>query len=137
MMKTENKIVFASVENAGRSQMAAAWFNVIAHPEKARAFCGGTNPAAAIHPEVLNTMYEMGMDLRVVAPQKLTGEMLGDATHVITLSGAETCPVVPASAKRIDWSFDDPKGKTQGEIRKIRNDIRAQVAQFIQEKNWT
>ena len=76
-MKT---ILFACVHNAGRSQMAAALFNQLADPVKARAISAGTEPGSHVHPEVVQVMLELGVDLSAVVPQKLTQELAATAS---------------------------------------------------------
>ena len=67
-----NRVIFACVHNAGRSQMAAAFFNHLADPSRVEAISAGTQPGARVHPEVLQTMREVGIDLSAATPQKLT-----------------------------------------------------------------
>jgi arsenate reductase (thioredoxin) len=91
-MKT---VIFACVHNAGRSQMAAAWFNRLAHPAKGRALSAGTEPGARVHPEVLEAMREVGIDLSAAKPRLLDDAMLAEATHFVTMGCGEACPVAP------------------------------------------
>src|SRR4051812_35972224 len=106
-MKT---IIFACVHNAGRSQMAAAFFNMLVDPAKARAISAGTNPGPQVHPEVLETMKELGIDLSNAKPQKLTEDLVQGAELLITMGCGEYCPYVPG-LRRDDWPIEDPKGK--------------------------
>ena len=79
-----NTVIFACIHNAGRSQMAAAWFNALADAAKARAMSAGTDPGTRVHPEVLEAMREVGVDLSGRTPQKLTDDLAGrrpDADH--------------------------------------------------------
>src|SRR6476619_1784523 len=105
-MKT---VLFACVHNAGRSQMAAAWFNRLAEPTKAIAISAGTEPATRVHTEVVAVMREVGMDLSAVAPKILSDELAHQASMLITMGCGEACPAVPG-VERDDWPFDDPKG---------------------------
>ena len=129
------KVVFACVQNAGRSQMAAAFFNALADPQKARAFSAGTEPAAAVHPEVLAVMREVGLDLSTRRPRRLTPELAAGAAVLVTMGCGAACPAVPG-ARRIDWALEDPKGKPLPRIRAIRDQIRARVAALIEEEGW-
>jgi arsenate reductase len=95
-MKT---VLFACVHNAGRSQMAAAWFNALANSEKARGISAGTEPGTRVHPEVLEVMREVGIDLSKATPQFLSTELAESATLLITMGCGETCPVVPGLLK--------------------------------------
>lgn len=120
------KVIFACVHNAGRSQMAAAFFNQIADPSKARAISAGTQPAERVHPEVLQVMQEVGLDLSAAKPQRLTEELAKDASLLITMGCGDECPYVPG-LRRDDWPLQDPKGKDIAEVRRIRDEIRSRV----------
>jgi len=127
-MKT---VLFACIHNAGRSQMAAAWFNKLADPTKAHAISAGTAPAQAVHPEVIVAMAEVGLDLSTQTPQRLSDEVARTAQYLITMGCGDQCPVVP-EAKRFDWPVADPKGQPPDVVRSIRDDIRARVGQLIE-----
>jgi arsenate reductase len=131
-MKT---ILFACVHNAGRSQMAAALFNHLADPAKARAISAGTDPAQRAHPEVVQAMLELGVDLSAVAPQKLTPELAATAFLLVTMGCGEACPVVPG-VERDDWPLEDPKGKPIERVREIRADIAERVRGLLQARGW-
>ena len=122
--------VFACVHNAGRSQMAAAWLNQLADPNKARAVSAGTEPGTRVHPEVLEAMKEVGIDLSGAVPQKLTDELAASASMLITMGCGEACPVVPG-LRRDDWPLEDPKGKPLDRVREIREDVRRRIADLI------
>lgn len=106
-------VLFACVHNAGRSQMAAAWFTLLADPAKARAVSAGTDPASRIHPEVVAAMSEVGADLSAAPTSKLTLELAQRAQLLITMGCGDQCPVVPG-LRRDDWPLEDPKGKPYG-----------------------
>ncbi len=131
-MKT---VIFACIHNAGRSQMAASSFNALADLSKARAVSAGTDPGARVHPEVLEAMREVGIDLADGKPQKLTDEMARGAEMLITMGCGEQCPVVPG-LRRDDWPLEDPKGKPIERVREIRDDLRARVAALITREGW-
>ena len=122
-MKT---VIFACVHNAGRSQMAAAWFNHLADPGLARAVSAGTSPAERLHPEVLQVMNEVGIDLAGAKPQKLTVELARDADLLVTMGCGDKCPYVPG-LKVEEWPLEDPKGQSLERVREIRDDIRARI----------
>ena len=126
-MKT---VIFACVHNAGRSQMAAAFFNKLADRSKARALSAGTSPGDRVHPEVVAVMEEEGIDLSSARPQKLTSELAAGAQVLITMGCGDECPYVPG-VKRDDWPLDDPKGQPIERVRAIRDDIRARVQALI------
>ncbi len=125
-----HKVIFACVHNAGRSQMAAAFFNVLADPTKAQAVSAGTEPGSRVHPEVLSVMQEVGIDLSFAKPQKLTQELANDAALLITMGCGDKCPYVPG-LRRDDWPLRDPKGLPIEEVRAIRDEVRARVQNLI------
>jgi arsenate reductase len=131
-MKT---VIFACIHNAGRSQMAAAWFNALADGAKARAVSAGTKPGARVHPEVLEAMREVGIDLADRKPQKLTDDLARDAQMLVTMGCGEQCPVVPG-LRRDDWPLEDPKGKPIERVREIRDDVRRRVAELLRAEGW-
>jgi len=124
------KVIFACVHNAGRSQMAAAFFNQLADPDKARAISAGTEPGERVHPEVQAVMEEIGIDLSDAKPQKLTEHLAKDAQMLITMGCGEQCPVVPG-LRRDDWPLEDPKGKPVARVREIRDEVRARVEALV------
>jgi arsenate reductase len=128
------RVIFACIHNAGRSQMAAAWFNRLAEPERARAISAGTEPGERVHPEVLAVMGEQGIDLSSARPQLLTAEMVAKASHLITMGCGDACPVAPASVVRDDWPLEDPKGKPIERVREIRDDVRARVERLVEQQ---
>lgn len=131
-MKT---VLFACIHNAGRSQMAAAWFNALANPARARGISAGTEPGARVHPEVLAAMREVGIDLSLVTPQFLSTELAESATLLVTMGCGEACPVVPG-LRRLDWPLEDPKGKDIVRVRQIRDQVRARVVALLAAEGW-
>jgi arsenate reductase len=131
-----NTVVFACIHNAGRSQMAAAWFNRLADPRKARAVSAGTAPAANVHPVVIQAMQEVGMDLSQQRPQLLGDTLTRDAALLVTMGCGEACPVVPG-LERADWPLEDPKGKPIERVREIRSEIEARVRALLEERGWS
>jgi arsenate reductase (thioredoxin) len=129
------KVLFACVHNAGRSQMAAAWFNALADQDKASAVSAGTEPGTRVHPEVLSAMREVGIELEGIAPQKLTLVLAATASILVTMGCGETCPVVPG-LRRMDWPLEDPKGKPIERVREIRDEVRARVSDMLREQGW-
>jgi arsenate reductase (thioredoxin) len=124
------KVIFACIHNAGRSQMAAAFFNRFADREKARAISAGTEPGDRIHPEVQAVMKEIGLDLSHAKPQKLTETLAKKTQLLITMGCGDKCPYVPG-LRRDDWPLRDPKGLPADEVRAIRDDVRARVENLI------
>ena len=129
-----HKVIFACVHNAGRSQMAAAFFNQLANRIEAEAVSAGTEPGARVHPEVLAVMQEVGIDLSNAKPQKLTQELANDAALLITMGCGDQCPYVPG-LRRHDWPLKDPKGLPMEEVRVIRDDIKNRVLTLLCDEN--
>ena len=128
-------VLFACVHNAGRSQMAAAWFNQLADPAKARAISAGTDPGPRVHPEVVTAMSEVGVDLASAPTTKLTPEVAAGASILITMGCGDQCPVVPG-VTRVDWPLEDPKGKPLGTVRTIRDEIHRRVQLLVNHHGW-
>src|ERR1700753_3215279 len=124
-------VIFACVHNAGRSQMAAAFFNHLADPQRAKAVSAGTEPGERVHPEVLAAMQEIGIDLSGAKPQKLTEDLAKQAQLLITMGCGDKCPYVPG-LRRDDWPLRDPKGLPVKEVRAIRDEVRQRVADLIE-----
>lgn len=125
-------ILFVCVHNAGRSQMAEALFNRMARElgVPAEAESAGTEPAAGVHPEVIEVMREVGIDLANRRPKLLTNEMVERADKVITMGCAPDASACPALfVKDVeDWKLPDPKGLPPERVRKIRDEIQERVA---------
>jgi arsenate reductase (thioredoxin) len=130
-----NTVLFACVHNAGRSQMAAAWFNLLTDPTKARAISAGTDPGPRVHPEVVAAMSEIGVDLSGASTSRLTSELAQQAQMLITMGCGDQCPVVPG-LKRDDWPLEDPKGKSVARVREIRDEIRQRVERLLECEGW-
>jgi len=130
-----NKVIFACVHNAGRSQMAAAWLSRLADPAKVVAVSAGTQPGQRVHPEVQQAMSEAGIDLSGVKPQLLTDALASDAQLLITMGCGDACPYVPG-LRRDDWPLEDPKGKPMELVRRIRDDIKDRVEALIAKEGW-
>jgi arsenate reductase (thioredoxin) len=124
------KVIFACVHNAGRSQMAAAFFNNLADRTKAEAVSAGTEPGLRVHPEVMAAMQEVGIDLSHATPKKLTEELAREAQLLITMGCGDKCPYVPG-LRRDDWPLRDPKGQPMDEVRTIRDEIKERVKELL------
>jgi len=124
-------VLFVCTHNAGRSQMAQAFFERHA-PTDIRAESAGQEPARAVWPEVVEAMAEVGIDLRDRRPRKLTVEMQLHADWAITLACGATCPYVPTTVE--DWDIPDPKGKSVDEVRSIRDAVGARVKDMIEQR---
>jgi len=131
-MKT---VLFACVHNAGRSQMAAAFFNALADPARARAISAGTRPAERVHPGVVETMREIGIDLAGSRPELLTKDRATGASLLVTMGCGEECPALPG-LRREDWPLDDPKDQPPELVREIREEIRRRVVRLLETSGW-
>jgi len=129
------RVIFACVHNAGRSQMAAAFFAEMADPSRATAASAGTQPGDRVHPEVVKAMREVGIDLGEKQPQLLTDELARGASLLVTMGCGEACPYV-RGLERDDWPLADPKGRPMAEVRAVRDDIRRRVAALIESRGW-
>jgi glycerol uptake facilitator-like aquaporin len=127
---TMTTVLFACTHNAGRSQMAAAFFNALADPGRARAISAGTQPGERVHPEVITVMREAGIDLAGATPRLLTPEIAAQAQHLITMGCGDACPFVPG-ARVEDWPIDDPKGQSLERVRAIRDEVRRRVEKLV------
>lgn len=115
--------------------MAAALFNALAHPDKARADSAGTQPGSRIHPVVVDVMREVGIDLSSAHPYKLTAELAAGSAWLVTMGCGEECPFIPG-ARREDWLIDDPRDRPLDEVRRIRDEIAARVRGFVTREAW-
>ena len=129
------RVLFACVHNAGRSQMAAALFNLAADPAKAEAVSAGTRPGPAVHPEVRQAMRELGVDLAAARPRLLTADLASGVDLLVTMGCGEECPYVPG-LERQDWTLADPAGRPIEEVRVIRDELGARVAALVAARGW-
>jgi arsenate reductase (thioredoxin) len=128
-------VLFACVHNAGRSQMAAAFFNALADPARAVAVSAGTQPGERVHPEVVDVMREVGIELGAQSPLKLTDQLARNASLLVTMGCGDECPYVPG-LQRDDWPLEDPKGKPLVVVREIRDQVRERVRTLIEQRGW-
>jgi arsenate reductase (thioredoxin) len=124
-------VLFVCLHNAGRSQMSAALFERAAGGRH-RALSAGTTPAAHVHPEVVQVMNELGIDLADRTPRKLTRELAEQADVVVTMGCGDECPYIPGR-RYIDWDLEDPKGRPLDEVRATRDDIAERVRALVAE----
>ena len=129
------RVIFACLHNAGRSQMARAFFAAIANPAVAEAISAGTQPGERVHPEVVDVMREVGIDVSGNRPQKLTDDLARGASLLVTMGCGDECPYVPG-LRRDDWPLADPKGRPIEEVRRIRDEVRERVAALVDAHGW-
>jgi arsenate reductase (thioredoxin) len=133
--RTRDTVIFACVHNAGRSQMAAGFFNQLSDHRRAVAVSAGTRPGDRVHPVVVDVMRELGIDLSQVRPQALTDDLARSASLLVTMGCGDECPLVPR-LERDDWPLADPKGKSLTEVRLIRDEIRLRVENLLRSRGW-
>jgi arsenate reductase len=121
--------LFVCLHNAGRSQMSAALFERAAEGRH-RALSAGTTPAERVHPEVVEVMRELGIDIADRVPRKLTRELAEQADVVVTMGCGDECPYIPGK-RYIDWDLEDPRGRPVDEVRSTRDDIATRVDALV------
>jgi protein-tyrosine-phosphatase len=118
-------VLFLCVHNAGRSQMAMAWFDHLAGG-RAIALSGGSEPAEQVNPAAVEVMAEVGIDLTGHQPRRWTDVDLDTADVVVTMGCGDACPILPAKRYE-DWDLDDPAGQGAEAVRSIRDEIERRV----------
>lgn len=124
-------VLFVCLHNAGRSQMSQALFERAAG-RRHRSSSAGTTPGDRVHPEVIEAMGEVGIDLSSRIPQRLTNELAAQADVVVTMGCGDECPFIPGK-HYLDWDLDDPSGRTVEEVRAIRDEIAVRVEGLVAE----
>ena len=125
--------LFVCLHNAGRSQMSAALFERAAGGRH-RALSAGSeaDPSGRVHPQVVDVMRELDIDLSDRRPQRLTTELARQADVVVTMGCGDACPYIPGK-RYVDWELEDPKGRPPDEVRATRDDIARRVEQLVAE----
>lgn len=125
--------LFVCLHNAGRSQMSSALFERAAQGRHHALSAGSVaDPDGHVHPEVVEVMRELGIDLSDRRPQRLTQELAEQADVVVTMGCGDACPFIPGK-RYLDWDLLDPKGRPVDEVRAIRDEIARRVEQLVQE----
>ena len=123
--------LFVCLHNAGRSQMSQALFERAAAGRHG-ARSAGTTPGDRVHPEVVEVMSELGIDLSSRKPKALTTEDAEWADVVVTMGCGDKCPYVPGR-RYVDWDLTDPKGQPVGAVRATRDEIAERVEALVAE----
>ena len=125
------KILFVCVENAGRSQMAEAFFRKYM-PKGFEAISAGTKPSTQVNPIVLQAMKEIGIDIENQTPKHISQQIISESEKAINMGcmDKESCPAL-FMKDILDWNIPDPKGKSIEEVRKIRDQIKTEVMILI------
>jgi len=124
-------ILFVCIQNAGRSQMAEALFRLAAS-DRHEARSAGSNPGEHVHPEVIETMRELGVDLSGRVPHRLGHSDAEWADIVVTMGCGDACPVI-LGKRYIDWELDDPHGQSLERVREIRDEIASRIDSLVEE----
>ena len=124
-------VVFVCLHNAGRSQMSQALFERAAGGRHTAA-SAGTTPGGRVHPEVVEVMRELDIDLSGRRPRKLDEELARTADVMVTMGCGDQCPYVPG-VRYVDWDLPDPKGRPLEEVRATRDDIATRVEALVRE----
>jgi arsenate reductase len=126
-------VLFVCLHNAGRSQMSAALFERAAGGRH-RALSAGSeaDPKGHVHPQVVDAMSELGIDVSDRRPQRLTRELAEQADVVVTMGCGDACPYIPGK-RYLDWELEDPKGRPLDEVRATRDDIARRVTDLVAE----
>jgi arsenate reductase len=124
-----SRVLFVCVHNAGRSQMAQALFELGAGGRH-EARSAGSDPGAFVHPEVVEVMNELGIDLGDRVPHRLERADAEWADVVVTMGCGDACPYIPGK-RYVDWDLADPKGRPLAEVRAVRDRIKALVEELV------
>jgi arsenate reductase len=125
------EVLFVCVQNAGRSQMAAALLQRYANG-RVRVRSAGSEPADAVHPVVIEALAEVGIDISAEVPKGLTNDAVREADAVVTMGCGDACPVYPGK-RYLDWELEDPAGKSLEDVRRIRDEIDRRVRALTDE----
>jgi arsenate reductase (thioredoxin) len=124
-------VLFVCLHNAGRSQMSEALFKRAAEGRH-EGRSAGTTPADRVHPEVVEVMRELDLDLSAKTPQRIDRAMAEWADVVVTMGCGDDCPIVPGT-RYVDWELEDPKGRPTEEVRATRDEIDRRVRELVGE----
>ena len=125
------RVLFVCLHNAGRSQMSEALFSrAAAGRHEARS--AGTEPAQQVHPEVVEAMREVGIDLSERTPHLLERGDAEWADLVVTMGCGDSCPYIPGK-RYLDWELEDPSGRPLEEVRATRDEIERRVSSLVEE----
>jgi protein-tyrosine-phosphatase len=126
-------VLFVCLHNAGRSQMSRALFEEAAGGRHTAESAGSeADPDGRVHPEVVEVMNELGIDLSDRRPQRLGDELARRADVVVTMGCGDACPYIPGK-RYLDWDLPDPKGRPVDEVRETRDAIRERVRRLAEE----
>ena len=126
-------VLFVCLHNAGRSQMSQALFErAAAGRHRAESAGSVADPAGRVHPQVVDAMAEIGIDVADRRPQPLTHALAERADVVVTMGCGDACPYIPGK-RYVDWDLPDPKDRPRDEVRAIRDEIAGRVEALLRE----
>ncbi|WP_205696757.1 low molecular weight phosphatase family protein [Conexibacter sp. SYSU D00693] len=126
-------VLFVCLHNAGRSQMSRALFDRAAGGRHTSSSAGSVaDPDGAVHPEVLEVLREVGIDLAGVRPQRLSAQLAEQADVVVTMGCGDACPYIPGK-RYVDWELPDPKGRPVDEVRRLRDEVERRVTALVRD----
>ena len=128
-------VLFVCLHNAGRSQISQALFERAAG-RRHRAESAGTTPADRVHPEVIDAMAEIGIDVSDRTPRRLSDELAESADVIVTMGCGDECPFIPGK-RYLDWDLPDHKDRPPAEVREIRDEIARRVTALVDELEKT
>jgi arsenate reductase (thioredoxin) len=126
-----SRVLFVCLHNAGRSQISEALFTRAADGRHESRSAGST-PGERVHPEVVEVMDELGIDLSNRVPHRLDRADAEWADVVVTMGCGDACPYIPGK-RYLDWDLPDPKGKPVAEVRALRDEIAARIEGLVSE----
>lgn len=121
-----SRVLFVCLQNAGRSQISRALFEQAVDDGRHQARSAGTTPAAEVHPEVVEAMAEVGIDLSAERPTELTHDLAEWADVVVTMGCGDACPYIPGK-RYVEWQLEDPAGQPVDRVRRIRDEIEKRI----------
>jgi arsenate reductase len=131
-----SRVLFVCLQNAGRSQISQAIFERKAADGRHRSRSAGTTPAGAIHPEVIEVLGEIGVDLAGKRPAGLTRDLVEWADVVVTMGCGDACPYIPGK-RYVEWNLVDPAGRPLEQVRRIRDEIAHRIDGLLAELDRT
>jgi arsenate reductase len=131
-----SRVLFVCLQNAGRSQISQAVFERKAADGRHRSRSAGTTPAGAIHPEVIEVLGEIGIDLTGKRPAGLTRDLVEWADVVVTMGCGDACPYIPGK-RYVEWNLVDPAGRPLEQVRRIRDEIAHRIDGLLAELDRT
>lgn len=130
-MTAKPSVLFVCVHNAGRSQMAAGWLTSLAG-DRVEVHSAGSAPRNSVNPAAVEVMAEVGIDISNQHPRILTTDAVRASDVVITMGCGDSCPIFTGK-RYLDWALDDPAGKSVGDVRPIRDQMRARIESLLQQ----